>query len=158
MRRSAIVEAIGGRMFLDDVELDQWEQALDRAPGDDIRRIINAHFKVEASPITLDEVLEHWQDREEKQRAAEQRAVAESGPNVAHLHAGRVVAGMHGHDPYAGARNSPALEALHVEAMVIPCPSCRRAVGERCWNSQINHATKIPHTSRTLAAQRVAAS
>jgi hypothetical protein len=65
-----------------------------------------------------------------------------------------------GVDPYGGARNSPQLEALHVEAMEVPCPAkpkgCAQVVGERCGRRTVDGGwewSKMPHTSRSNAAR-----
>lgn len=66
-----------------------------------------------------------------------------------------------GVDPHHGARNSSRLEAIHAEAMQVPCAArprgCGALVDERCRQTLADGSvvsTKIPHTGRSVAARR----
>lgn len=57
-----------------------------------------------------------------------------------------------GDDPEWGTSNSPDLEQVHREAVVVACPQCHQPIDERCRNTATGNATKIPHSKRMKAA------
>lgn len=136
MRRMTIVTILAGRQVLDDVELDVWEQALGPVPSDVFSDIIRVHFRLTTDPISIDEVLEEWQRREDRDAPAAPAVVVSLDSR----------------------RSASPLDALHDEAAVVACPSCGATPRARCVNPHTKQAPRIPHPARTLAAHRVAAS
>lgn len=135
MRRMTIVTILAGRQVLDDVELDVWEQALGPVPSDVFSDIIRVHFRLTTDPISIDEVLEEWQRREDRDTPA--------APAVVVLMDSR--------------RSASPLDALHDEAALVACPSCAQPVGQRCVNPHTKKPPRIPHPARSKASDAVSA-
>lgn len=127
-----------------------WSEALTDVTLDDALDAATDFFRSEMSTRTRCTPGHVVQAAKRRRRAAEDRE------RQGTQHPQRISSGPHGDDPHDGRRNSPQLEALHVESMLVPCgyAKCAQAAGERCRNPYTGHATKIPHTPRTSAARR----
>lgn len=131
-----------------------WSEALADVTLNDALDAVTDFFRSEMSTRTRCTPGHVVQAAKRRRRAAEDRAAQESQQPA------RIGAGPHGDDPFAGRRNSPQLEAVHTEAMGVPCTykPCSVEAGDRCRNPFTGHSTKIPHTPRSVAARKAAES